>query len=240
MEKLRKILNLIAEVELEGRLRSPLLETQLCHLDLAVHGAEGEGEGQEDPPGKDANDGEGDDEVDPGNDEDDDSGDDDSGSDTFDKAYVQKLRKEAAENRIKRKEAEDQLAELAKAEMSETERLKAEKAEAESRAQEATAKASEMLTRYRVESEASGLKFHDPSDVFSLLDLDELPTDDEGLPTRKAVKGALQKLAKSKPYLVNAEGGGFDGGGSGPNPIKSKPKEERVKQLTSQGRIPIQ
>ena len=60
----------------------------------------------------------------------------------------------------------------------------------------------ERLIRAEVTTIATGLGFRDPGDAWRLVDLAEVKIDDDYTVDTKAVKLALEKLAKDKPYLV--------------------------------------
>ena len=67
--------------------------------------------------------------------------------DTFDREYVEKLRKEAADHRTKLRKLEEAEEKRNKEALSETERLKAEKEEAETKANETLSKANQRAIR---------------------------------------------------------------------------------------------
>jgi len=111
---------------------------------------------------------------------------------TFDREYVEKLRKENATYRTKAKEAAE-LAERVKleaerAKLDEVERLKAEKADAEKAAQEARAEAA----RARHLMTLAG-KVVDPEDALAIAERAGLVTDDGDW---------VARLLEAKPYLA--------------------------------------
>lgn len=186
------------------------------------------------------------------------SSDDDSDDkeQTFDAAYVKKLRAEAANARVKAKEANDELtstqAELRKreqADMSDVEKMRSDLEAAQTALETATTErdsAASSLKSERINSavivEATSLGFNDPSDALSMIDVDNL-VDDEGAVKPKAVTGALEKLAKRKPYLVGTGKGSGDGGPLGSKPADPKSPEAQKTRYTEhfkkQGRIPV-
>lgn len=145
---------------------------------------------------------------------------------TYDEAYVKQLRAEAAANRKRASEAEARLKSIDDEKLSETERLKKEADEAKSLAQQAQERTRAKLGRAEVLVAASKAKIVDPDAAYKLV-RDELEFNDEGEPTNA---GALiEKLAKDKPYLVEAAGGGGSspanpGGGRGGAGAKLDPK----------------
>ena len=160
--------------------------------------------------------GDGDDDGDPGDTGD---GDDDAGDD-FDKdramATITKLRGLEKTNKAELKAAQARLAELEKAEkkrkeaeLSDKERLEGEiqelkdaQTKAEQTATDREAQVKQRLIRAEVRIVATELGFTDPSDAYKVADLSSVEIDDEGQVT--GVKKVLEKLAKDKPYLLQA------------------------------------
>jgi len=187
------------------------------------------------------------------------SGDGDGGGDgepkTFDASYVEKLRKESASYRTRAKEeadkatqAQTELDKIRKAEMSELEAAKTD-LETASTEQEELAKDLESsraaLHSERISNavilEATKRGFHDPVDALSMVKTDTL-LDDEGAVKTKAVAGALDKLAKDKPYLVGKATGSGDGGPKGAGVDTDSPEAKRQQYenyFKGQGRIPV-
>lgn len=148
-------------------------------------------------------------------------------SNTYDQAYVDTLRKENADRRVKAKDAdsraekaEKELADIRKNEMDDLEKAQATLAERdeellESRA-EATASKSQLLTERilnTVTLEAIEAGFRDPTDALSMISQDDI-VDDDGNVSVKTVKARLKSIADKKPYLLKTPGSG-DGGGGG-------------------------
>lgn len=181
---------------------------------------------------------------------------DDGKERTFDAVYVKKLRAEAAEARVKAKEANAELAssqaklrEREQADMTDVEKMRSDLELAQTALATATTErdsAASSLRDERINSavivKATSLGFNDPSDALSMIDVSEL-TDDEGAVKPKAVTGALEKLAKQKPYLVGSGKGSGDGGPLGKTPPDPKSPEAMragyAKHFKKQGRIPI-
>lgn len=174
---------------------------------------------------------------------------------SFDADYVERLRKENADRRIKAKDAEDrakhaeaELAKLKKAEMDDLERVQTEVDEARQALAQAEAAVAETRStllneriRNTVQIEAIEMGFQDPSDALSMISQDEI-VDDEGNVSTKTVKARLKALADKKPYLLKKTGpGSGDGGASGgapdTNSYQSKIDKYRQEMIES-GRVP--
>lgn len=212
MQQLRRVLN--AKAMRDEARRKTL---------LAIFGAEGEEEEDEEE-----------DESPDDSDDSEDSEDEEESSEpeTFPRSYVEKLRKEAAASRTKAAEAQKQLDAINEKDLSEKELAEKRATEAEARADEAESRIVRLLRSSRIESVARELTFNDPDDAHALIADQELETDDEGIPTSKAVRKALRKLVEEKPYLVG--GTSADGGAQGQNP-KTNRQSDRVKELTARG-----
>lgn len=119
---------------------------------------------------------------------------------TFDREYVEKLRKENAAYRTRAKEASEAAEriklEAERAKLDEVERLKAEKADAEKAAQEARAEAA----RARHLMTLAG-KVVDPEDALAIAERAGLVTDD-GV--------NVDELLKAKPYLAPPQAHGVN------------------------------
>lgn len=150
-------------------------------------------------------------------------------------AEIRKLRQESKKYRLQARQATDELRKYQEKEMSEVERANSRAEQAEKRASELEALLARRTVEQRVSSVASTLHFIDPDDAVRLLDLDDLSEDDDGLPTKKAIRGQLQSIVKSKPYLVQ-DPGSADGGSPGGNPLAPGKQDERTQQLLASGR----
>jgi len=117
---------------------------------------------------------------------------------TFDAAYVKKLRREAAENRRKLRELEEVERERQKAEMSEIERLKTEKQELEQQRQIWEQQRQQQNLRNEIYARANKLGIVDPEAAYKLLDTSLVEFGDDGV---QGVEEALQALLKDRPYL---------------------------------------
>jgi multidrug efflux pump subunit AcrA (membrane-fusion protein) len=208
-----------------------------------LFGADGEDDGANDSSQEDS-------------DSDDSDDDSDDGETTFDKSYVDKLRKEAADRRIKTKEANDraaaaeaELAKIKQAEMNELEKAQAaaeaaakKSTEAEARAAQAEAALRQNSIQTAVALAAANAGFQDPSDALSMISQDDL-LDEEGAVSDKAVTSKLKALAKAKPYLLKKRSGGSGDGGPKGNPSDADSFEAKQKAYldeftTTGGRVP--
>ena len=122
-----------------------------------------------------------------------------AGQKTFDAAYVQKLRREAAEYRKRLRELEKALKEKEEAELSEQERLQRRVAEYEARLAELERDRQERTLQYEVKLRAAAMGIVDPDAAWRLLDLAAIEFDEDGTPTN--IDEALEALVKAKPYL---------------------------------------
>lgn len=188
---------------------------------------------------------------------DDNDGDSDNDSSkTFSAAYVKNLRKENAAARIKAKETNEELTstqaklrEREQADMTDVEKMRSDLEAAQAALETITSErdsAATSLKSERINSavivKATSLGFNDPSDALSMIDVDEL-VDDEGVVKPKAVIGALEKLAKQKPYLVGSGKGSGDGGVIGSKPADSKSPEaleaKYAEHFKQRGRVSV-
>jgi membrane protein involved in colicin uptake len=137
----------------------------------------------------------------------------------FDEDYVKELRAESAKYRKRAQEAEAKVSEFDKAQMSEIEKAQAETAEAKADAEKTANLLSAERLRNAVTLEATRMNFRDPGDALAMLNVDDLNYDEEtGKPSTKSVQGALQRLVKDKPYLIESATptpGTADGGARG-------------------------
>jgi len=162
----------------------------------------------------------------PGTDRADDQGGDGDGGDggTDWKREARKWERLAKANADKAR----RLDEIEAANKTEAERLAAERDQYAERARKAT----ERAVRAEVRAVASTLRFRDPADALRLVDVDEL-VDDDGEVDEDAVKTALRKIAKDKPYLIAddapARSGGdmSGGGGKGSDPASMSVEDFR-------------
>lgn len=125
-------------------------------------------------------------------------------------AYVEELRKEAAQNRIKAKKAEDALKQRQDADLSETERMQKRLAELEEAEKGwATEKQTILLTQ-AVTSEATKAGAKYPDLIIRSLDRNSVEFDNDGNPTNLGkVIGALRT---DYPDLFRSTTGSADGG----------------------------
>ena len=183
--------------------------------------------------------------------------DSENSEDKFSQEYVDKLRKEAADRRIKGKEAaaeletvKAKLAKIEKAEMSDLDAAKKELDEAETRADDAEKSAMQSSSQLKTERirntvtmAAMEAGFEDPTDALSMISQDDL-VDDEGNIISKTVKARLKALGDKKPYLLKKyRPGSSDGGGMGkpgdPDSFEGKQAAHLKKMTETGGRIVI-
>ena len=160
---------------------------------------------------------------------------------TFDKAYVEKLRKESADYRTKLRDAEKKLSDREKAEMDDLTRAQTERDEFKSKAETTEQELARVRMSMAISSAAGAANFHDPDDAISLLDIKEISVDDEGNPNKQSVEAAIKRLSASKPHLVKGQGGGSgDGGarGKGAGNLGDKTAEYQ-KHFSERGGVPI-
>jgi hypothetical protein len=110
---------------------------------------------------------------------------------------------------------EKRLNEIDQATLSETEKLKQDLAKAQEQivaleTEKTKAKMANAILQF------PGYTWHDPEVVLQVVDMDLIEFDDETGKV-KGVKGALDKLAKEKPYLLKGKTSGSGGSGSGTN-----------------------
>lgn len=122
---------------------------------------------------------------------------------TFDAAYVRKLRAEAATHRTTKKELAEQLA--------------------EAQAQLQTLREAEFN---RTVAEVAGPHLADPSDLVTFVGRDPLVGDD-GLPDRDRIAEAAADLATRKPHLKRTVWGSAEGG------VRTPPDSKPVEGLDS-------
>lgn len=141
----------------------------------------------------------------------DDSG-NESDQESFDAAYVRKLRQENAGWRKRAQEAEAKVSEHEKSQLSETEQAQARIAELEASNQALEAQARRDRLERQVATDAPKHGIVDPDAAVRLLDLDRLDVADDG--TIANLDDALKDLIRDRPYLAGQRGSG--GGGARP------------------------
>lgn len=161
---------------------------------------------------------------------------------TFDKEYVEKLRKEAAKYRTKAKELETnsqtkqqemmkKVFDMFGLEPDPNKEFEKQLSDAQTKAQEAEKKANERLIRAEVKSVATELGIVDADAALLLMGKENVKINDSG--DVEGVKEALTTLVESKPYLKGQQGagkGGNDfGGGTPPKDLDAQIKAAREK-----------
>jgi hypothetical protein len=167
--------------------------------------------------------GEGDDSGDGG--ENGEGGDSGDGEQKFDKAYVEKIRKEAANYRTKAKELEGQLGEVSQNTMKKVlealginpdpnKAFEEQLQQAQLKAQEAETKANDRLIRAEIKLQATALGIVDEEAAYTLMAKEGVKVNDNG--SVEGVKESLESLLTAKPYLKaqqnNRGGGEFNSG----------------------------
>lgn len=117
---------------------------------------------------------------------------------TFDRAYVEQLRREAAGYRTRATQAEEKAERLAKEAAERAEKAEAEAAALQSRFAELTVSQALYLQAVR-------MGFHDPEDAVRLADKSGLTVEDDKV---KGVEDVLKALATAKPHLVKGRATG--------------------------------
>ncbi len=121
-------------------------------------------------------------------------------------AALERVRREAAEYRVKNKELEEKVSAAEKAKMTDLEKAQARVAELERSHAEHTRTAQERAIKYEVQLHAAKLGIIDPDAASKLLDLSQLDYDEDGTP--KNAQKLLQDLVKAKPYLIGTQASG--------------------------------
>lgn len=130
-----------------------------------------------------------------------------------------KANREAAERRKKLEAYEAEEQKRREAEMSELEKAQEAARAAEAEKQAALQRASEMVLRSSIITEAAALNFADPNDAYVLLDKSDLIVEEGKV---EGLSDALKALAESKPYMIRADknppklGAANPGGGANP------------------------
>ncbi len=131
---------------------------------------------------------------------------------TFDADYVKGLRREAAENRRKLREAEAKVQTFEERDLSEQEKVARKATEAEQRAAAAEAALKHERLTGAITRAASKAGFADPDDAVALIDQSKVEYDDDGKPTN--IDTLTTDLLKRKPHLKGqaATGGALTNG----------------------------
>lgn len=166
---------------------------------------------------------------------------------TFTREYVEALRAENADWRIKyrdteakAKEHEAKLSEYEKAQMDDLERAQKEAEENRTRAEQLEANLREERLRNAIVRFATEKNFHDPQDAVSLIDTDEIKFDDDGRPNEQSVKSKIDKLAESKKHLLKTSNAGSGDGGAHGDGVEEDALIKKVTQeLQSKGHVLI-
>lgn len=150
----------------------------------------------------------------------------------LDRLITDRLKRQ--EKKLKDQWAAEQVEAQRQAQMTDLEKEKAARQKAEDAAKATQEKANQALKRAAILVEAGKAGAIDPDDVFRLASLDNVDVDDQGNVT--GADKAVQELAKAKPHLFKAAGGGTPGapfrgdqGSNDPAEYGRKIAEERNK-----------
>ncbi len=165
----------------------------------------------------------------------------DGEGDTFDLAYVKKLRSEAAKYRTSAKSSQEKLDKIEREQMSDLEKAEADSKEDRSARKVAEkALAHERLTNFVIRLADT---FHDPQDAVDAIDLESITMTTDGTPDPESVKVLLDAIAKDKPYLLKSGKRGSGDGGPRGNPDSELTDADKVKaekkRLTDAGMVEI-
>lgn len=127
---------------------------------------------------------------------------------------LEKVRREAAEHRVKHKEAQDKLTAFEQSQMSDLEKAQAKVAEYERQLSERARQEQERTVKYEVQLHAAKLGIVDPDAAVKLLDWAQLDFNEDGTP--KNAEKLLKALIADKPYLA-----GTPASGSATNPARN-------------------
>lgn len=165
---------------------------------------------------------------------------------TYNEAYVKRLRKEAADLRVKGTADKATIKEFEDRDKSDVDKAKDSAASDKTLRMSAEERLQAREMTFAVGIEAGKLNFHDAEDAAALLDVTDITIDDLGVPDREQVVEALEKLAKDKPHLVSGKSAPkVEGGGDGSE--KGKPKkpltqdqqaDDQEKKFLAAGMVP--
>ena len=143
--------------------------------------------------------------------------------DTFDRATVEGLRREAASYRVKLRDTEknvealnSKLQEYEDKDKSEVERLTAKATQLERDLSEKERMIVETTMKSAISNEAVKMGIIDPDVAFALIDTSLIEYDDGKV---KGLKKALESLIKEKPYLIEKEATPPPSPGAGGQPL---------------------
>lgn len=132
---------------------------------------------------------------------------------TFDLAYVQQLRQEAATHRTAKAAAEAELKKLTDSQLSDQEKLANRAKELEKEVSDRAMELRQERANRQVEQAARKLNIVDEETALALIS-GKIEFDADGKPTN--IERLLTDLIKAKPFLVGSEGGGAPGNPGNP------------------------
>jgi hypothetical protein len=152
-----------------------------------------------------------------------------TGPDTFDRATVEGLRREAASYRVKLRDTEKRVEDLSgklqeyeDKDKSEVERLTARATQLERDLADKERAVVETTIKSAIGNEAVKMGIIDPEAAFALIDDSLLEYDDGKV---KGLKKALESLIKEKPYLIEKEVAPPPSPGTGGQPLSGGGKK---------------
>lgn len=145
---------------------------------------------------------------------------------TYTQAEVDKLINESKGYRKRAQDSEKLLKEINDAQLSEIDKAKKDAETFAKERDDARAELRRERFQAAVLNAAYKAKFNDPSDAISLISMNDVELDDEGKPKTNSLTSAIERLTKSKPYLITAPSAGDgDGGARGTTPTTDKSAE---------------
>ena len=126
----------------------------------------------------------------------------DDKAETFDRAYVEKLRTESAGYRTKLHTVEGELQKFKDSQLSEIDRAKREATDASAKATQLEAELKQSRVMADVALHSVGLKIVDADAAYKLMDVSAVEFDTDGKP--KNVKTLLNHLIKEKTFLLGS------------------------------------
>jgi hypothetical protein len=161
-----------------------------------------------------------------------------------DDEYNARLKKESAGYRKRAQAAEAKLKELDEAKLSEAEKTAAKLDELSSSNTTLNAALREERINVALLSVAYELRFKDVNDVRGQVNFDDLEIGEDGRPDMKSLRDQLKKVAKAKPYLIDAPViGSGDGGPTGdpvtPTDEHDETRKKYVEKFEREGMVRI-
>lgn len=145
---------------------------------------------------------------------------------TYTQAEVDRLINESKGYRKRAQDSEKALKEINDAQLSELDKTKKDAETFAKERDDARAELRRERFQAAVLSAAYKAKFNDPSDAISLISMNDVELDEDGKPKTNSLTSAIDRLTKSKPYLITPPSAGDgDGGARGTVPNNDKSAE---------------